>query len=193
MNCVTARRTVATGVAIGLATLALTACSSSSRGVAAAAASATGASTTSSTAVVATTSATTAVASSASAGPSSGAAKAAPNPCALVTSADLSAALGSSVPAGIHQQAGLFDACVYPDGSAVILVRSTDQATFDRSAKANPGGATPVTGVGDDAYNASGNLLVWQAGTEIALKIAGGSSDALTIEKRLAAVAVARL
>ena len=224
MKNVNSRRVPAACVAIGLATLGLAGCRSGTKGGAAssataiqatasstAAVSATAAATAAATSAVATsasaapsassapatatTAAPSAVATSASAGPSDSAAKAAPNPCSLVTAADASAALGSSAPTGLHQPAGLFDACIYAAGakSVVILVRSIDQATFDASAKANPGGATPVTGVGSDAYNASQTLLVWQAGTEIGIQVQAGSGDTLTTEKRLASAAVARL
>ena len=187
-------------VAVGAAALSLTSCSSSSstaKGGTSSSASASVASVaaTSSTAVTTTPSAVlTATATTAPSTTGGGAASAAPNPCTLVTAADVSAATGSSFPAGIHQMSGLYDACIYGSGpSLVILVRAIDRTTFDTSAKANPGGATPISGIGDDAYTASDTLLVWQAGTEIVIQIQGGSGDPLATEKKLAAAAVARL
>lgn len=206
-NGLNARRAAVACVAIGLATLGLTACgSSAAKGSATSSARPPNTSVAkSSTAIDATkssasavptvtTPATTVDTTSASAGPPAVAAKAAPNPCTLVTAANVSAALKSSVPPGLRQKVGLFDSCVYTHGSSgiVILVRTIDRATFDRSAKANLGGARPVSGVGDDAYNASGTLLVWQAGIEIGIQLEGGN-DALTTEMPLAVAALARL
>jgi hypothetical protein len=63
--------------------------------------------------------------------------------------------------------AGVFQSCIYGNGKFIVLVRHVDQATFDQSAKANPGGAVPVTGIGQDAYVGGGtDLLFWQNGTE---------------------------
>jgi hypothetical protein len=113
--------------------------------------------------------------------------------CSLVTSADAQAVLGSAIGTGQDSKVGLYDACVYARGPFVVLVRAIDQATFDKSASLNPGGAKPVAGIGDDAYVASGALLVWQNGTEISLAVTGSSSDPLGAEKKLAAAALARL
>lgn len=113
--------------------------------------------------------------------------------CSLVTSADAQAVLGASAGTGQDGKAGLYDSCVYAGGKFVVLVRDIDKATFDKSASLNPGGAKPIAGIGDDAYVASGVLLVWQNGTEISLAVMGGSSDPLAAEKKLATAAIARL
>jgi hypothetical protein len=66
--------------------------------------------------------------------------------------------------------AGVFQSCIYGNGKFIVLVRHVDQATFDQSAKANPGGAVPVTGIGQDAYVVGGtDLLFWQNGTEVSM------------------------
>ena len=75
----------------------------------------------------------------------------------------------------------------------VVLVRNIDKAMFDKSAAANPGGAKPVPGIGQDAYSADGGLLVWQNGTEITILVTGNGSGGLDQAKQLAKAAVAEL
>lgn len=113
--------------------------------------------------------------------------------CSLVTSTDAQAVLGTAAGTGQEVKVGLYDSCTYAGAHFVVLVRNIDKATFDKSASLNPGGAKPIAGIGDDAYVASGALLVWQNGTEISLGVMGGSSDPLAAEKKLAAAALARL
>ena len=120
-----------------------------------------------------------------------GAAGASPDPCVLVAPADVKAALGGSAGTPTDMPAGVYRACIYLGGKVVVLVRSIDKATFDKSAAANPGGVTPISGVGQDAYSNSDTLLVWQNGTEISLLVT--SDNALAAEKQLATAAVGRL
>lgn len=111
-----------------------------------------------------------------------------PDPCSLVTPADVTSAAGGSAGAPTDTKAGLYQACLY-GSSVVVLVRNIDRASFDKSAKANPGGVTAVSGIGQDAYSGSGTLLVWQNGTEVTILVNGNAAA----EKPLALAAVNRL
>jgi hypothetical protein len=112
------------------------------------------------------------------------------DPCSLLTAADLSGALGGSVGAGTSAPAGVYQACVYGKAKVVVLVRNIDKTTFDKSAAANPGSVKPVSGIGQDAYAADGDILTWKNGTEVSIRVDGGS---LAVVEKLATAAVGRL
>jgi hypothetical protein len=136
-----------------------------------------------------------AVAALAAVGASS--AHAAKSPCALVTAADASHALGVTVKKPKLQNLGLFVSCFYATSSTksvTVQTRTISRNDFDRSAKANPGPVKHLAGIGSDAYSVGGGstLLVWKNGTGVTLLVLG-MPNALTTEKALAAKAAARL
>jgi hypothetical protein len=170
-------------VATGLATLSLSGCNSgSSSTTSAPPASGAGAATSAS------------PAGAAPATPSAAPAKAAKaDPCSLVTPAEVQEVTGKSAASPSDVPAGVYQSCAYGKAGVVVLVRTIDKATFDKSAAANPGGAKPVPGIGQDAYSADGALLVWQNGTEIAISVTSDGSGGLDQAEQLAKPAVAQL
>jgi hypothetical protein len=173
-------------VATGLATLSLSGCHSGSSSTASAAPTSETGTTTSA--------APTSEAGTATAAPSAAPATAAKvDPCALVTPAEVQEVTGKSAASPSDVPAGLYQSCTYGNAGVVVLVRTIDKATFDKSAAANPGGAKPVPGIGQDAYSADGGLLVWQNGTEITILVTSDGSGGLDQAEQLAKAAVAGL
>lgn len=123
-------------------------------------------------------------------------ASAAKSPCALVTAADASKALGATVGKPKLQNLGVFVSCFYAAGTKSVTVqsRSISRSDFDKSAKANPGPVKHLAGIGSDAYSVGGGstLLLWKNGTAVTL-LAIGTPSALTTEKALATKVAARL
>lgn len=115
------------------------------------------------------------------------------DPCALVTPAEVQEVTGLSDASPIDGPAGVYQSCAYGKAGVVVLARKIDKATFDKSAAANPGGAKPVPGIGQDAYSAGGALLVWQNGTEISILVTSDGSGGLDQAEQLAKPAVAQL
>jgi hypothetical protein len=119
------------------------------------------------------------------------------NPCVLVTTNDASTALGTKTGKGKAQTLGLFKACTYKGGrrTLTVLVRTlASKASFEKSAKANPGPVFKLPGIGDDAFSAGAGstLLVWKKGVEISFTFVGTSPFVQT-QKDLASAAIARL
>jgi hypothetical protein len=107
-----------------------------------------------------------------------------PDPCTLVTEADITTALGTDPGPGRSLAAGRYQACAY--GTAVVVTdRAIDRATFDTSSAQNPG-SQPLAGVGDAAVTATDEngtaVIAWHAGVELNVLVTGGSVD---VEKRL--------
>ena len=118
------------------------------------------------------------------------------SPCALVTPADVKAALGTQPPAAKAQTLGLYQSCTYRAGGKTVTIqtRQIDRATFVKSAKSNPGPVKAVTIPGATAYSAAGGftLLVWKHGTAVTVLVLGATPP-LTAEKALALRALAKL
>ncbi|MGD0197448.1 MAG: hypothetical protein ABSC56_06030 [Solirubrobacteraceae bacterium] len=117
------------------------------------------------------------------------------SPCALVTAANATKALGVTVPASTPEKLGLYEACTYASGGKrlTVLVRGLTRTVFDLSAKSNPGPVVHVSGIGSDAYSAAGpTLLLWKSGTEVTV-LATGVANALTVEESLGRTAASRL
>jgi hypothetical protein len=130
-------------------------------------------------------------------------------PCALVTRAEAARALGAAGPAGTEKQLDLPLAggarvraqyCFY--GSDVMIGRyalgSSGGATFGRHRRALAAepGFRAVTGVGDEAFAARGQLNVRRGNTGIVIDVGQPRSPALSeaaAERSLAAMAVARM
>jgi len=115
------------------------------------------------------------------------------DPCALVTPAEVQEVTGKSAASPSDALVGLYQSCTYANAGVVVLVRNMNRATFDKSAAANPGGAKPVPGIGQDAYSSGGGLLVWKNGTEITILVTSDGSGGLDQAKQLAKAAVAEL
>jgi hypothetical protein len=112
------------------------------------------------------------------------------DPCSLLTAADLTSALGASPGAGTSNPAGVYQECTYGKAKVIVLVRNIDKNSFDKSAAANPGTVKPVSGIGQDAYSADGDILTWKNGTEFVIAVDGGS---LAVVEKLATAAAGRL
>jgi hypothetical protein len=121
------------------------------------------------------------------------------DPCTLVTGTDAKAALGGAAGTGSPVSARLFASCTYRRGKQVLVVktRSISRAGFDQAAKAIPGTALKVPGIGDVAWVAfvqNGILLVlWKNGSEVAVTVTGAGAGALPIVRTAAQVAAGRL
>lgn len=124
-------------------------------------------------------------------------AAATPDPCTLITTVDASTVLGANPPKAKSLPAGLYRSCTYTVKKKTITVLTrhiATQAAFDKSAKANPGVAIPIQGVGADAWSVAGGsgLLVWKNGVEITLAFSGVTPVVAT-QQALAKTAVGRL
>lgn len=128
--------------------------------------------------------------------------------CTLVTRAEAAAALGAPVPAGSEKPMDFpleghvikMEVCFY--GTEVHIARyelgSGAPALFARyrQSLASQDGYKNVTGVGDEAFAAKGQLYVRKG--EVGLNVdvgqaRGGGAKELTAEKGLAAAAIGRL
>jgi hypothetical protein len=119
-----------------------------------------------------------------------------PNPCKLVSAADVKASLGAAVGKPALVAAGRYQSCIYGSSSKrlVVLSRRLSKPDFMRSAKANPGPVVAVAGIGSSAYSTGGgaSLLVWKNGTEVSFSIVGIHAP-LHAEEQLAKKAVTKL
>src|SRR5262249_46297465 len=82
------------------------------------------------------------------AAPAGGSGFAVPNPCKLVTAADVRATVGATVSRGKLQSLGLYRSCTYTTTSSAFVTvqtRALSKADFVKSAKMNPG---PVKAIG---------------------------------------------
>lgn len=126
----------------------------------------------------------------------SAATSAVPNPCRLVTAADVKAVLGASVGRGKLQSLGLYKSCTYSTTSHIVVTvqtRALSKADFVTSAKMNPGPVKAVAGLGAPAYFAGRiTLLVWRSGNEATFSIFGLGLP-LTPELKLAKRALLRM
>ncbi|MDQ6794951.1 MAG: hypothetical protein M3067_09080, partial [Chloroflexota bacterium] len=82
--------------------------------------------------------------------------------CKLLTPAEVSAAYGYAVQAGLPSADDLYAYCNYPsaDGrekAMIFVTRSSAAAAYFQTVKVNEGHA--VSGVGDEAYWGTGNFL----------------------------------
>jgi hypothetical protein len=120
----------------------------------------------------------------------------APNPCRLVTAADVTVVLGAVAGRGKLQALGLYKSCTYSTKSHVtvtVQTRMLSRANFVTSAKANPGPVKAVAGLGAPAYFAGRiTLLVWRGGNEVTISIFGLGSP-LAAEVKLAKRALRRM
>jgi hypothetical protein len=115
-----------------------------------------------------------------------------------VTVADAEAAVHTTVMAPHEIKIGKFRQCNYTPTSGVgtlnVETVAIDQAAFDKSAASGSGGAaTPVTGLGADAYDSSNSLEAWKDGTEITILFLNGTTNPLPAEKKLVTAALARM
>jgi hypothetical protein len=182
-----------TTAALALMALSATACSGSTTAASAPAAAVTATSAPSSATASAAPAPTTA---STDAGTSSAGAGA--HPCKLVTVADAEAAVHTTVMAPHEIKIGKFHQCNYTPTSGVATLDvetvAIDQAAFDKSAASSSGGAaTPVTGLGADAYDSANSLEAWKDGTEITILFLNGATNPLPAEKKLVTAALARM
>jgi hypothetical protein len=183
-----------TTAALTLMALSATACSGSTTTASAPAAAVTATSAPSSAAASAAPAPTTTT--STDAGTSSAAAGA--HPCKLVTVADAEAAVHTTVMAPHEIKIGKFHQCNYTPTSGVATLNvetvAIDQAAFDKSAASSSAGtATPVTGLGADAYDSSNSLEAWKDGTEITILFLNGTTNPLPAERKLVTAALARM
>jgi hypothetical protein len=128
--------------------------------------------------------------------------------CGLVTRQQAAAALGAAVPAGVEKTADLplqggsvkAQYCFY--GSEVLIARfdlgKTAPTLFKqyRESLESKSDYETVTGVGDDAFHAKGQIAVRKGQTGLIIDVGqnrGGGAAELRKEKGLAALAVAHL
>jgi hypothetical protein len=127
-----------------------------------------------------------------------------PNPCLLLTNAEVAKAIGNKADTRIPNGNGRDRICTWtgpPLGTftsfhAELVVQVTRQtkAQFDKGAEATQG-AVRIRGAGDTAYTSRGAqwfLETWQNGFAL-LIMASGGSDNLAAEKTAAKIAFAHL
>jgi hypothetical protein len=131
-----------------------------------------------------------------------------PNPCALLTNAEVAKALGSKVESrdvvaypGSRGKtcewkgANLATPNSYPvHRSVMITVSTATKAQFEKGARQTTG-AVPVRGIGGAAYATTGVVkffYAWQHGFTISV-IAGNAIDPIQTEKGVAKIAVTRV
>ncbi len=147
-------------------------------------------------------------------GPGSVAAHVEPSPavsgaCSLITRPEAAAALGAAVPAGIEKPADIplkgggsikAQYCFY--GSEVVLARfelgKGASALFNdyRKSLASADDYQSVTGIGDEAFRAKGQIAVRKGQTGLIIDVGqnrGGGAAELRKEKSLGALAVGRM
>jgi len=124
-----------------------------------------------------------------------------PNPCALLTNAEVAKALGSKI---VSREPDRYHSCTWTGAdlggyypahrTLMVQVSSVTKAQFDKSARQTPG-ALPVRGIGQDAFADTGHvpsLNVWQHGD--ALWIAASLvNDPLQTAKLVAKIVVKRI
>ena len=127
--------------------------------------------------------------------------------CDLVTRSEASKAFGAAVPAGVERNttlpvAGGMKAVACQFGPEVMLARfalgSSGRATFGKYRKSlgSVAGYRDVTGVGDEAFTAKGQLNVRRGNTGLIIDVGqnrGRMPNELAAERALAAAAIARL
>jgi hypothetical protein len=100
-----------------------------------------------------------------------------PDPCALISTADASSALGYTPPKARTRTAGRFRSCTCTVRRKSLTVQTRSvatQAAFDRGARAHEGLVVPIQGVGADAWSANGTtLLLWKNGIEVLMTFVG--------------------
>jgi hypothetical protein len=127
-----------------------------------------------------------------------------PNPCTLLTNAEVAKAFGAKVANRTSDAYGLDRGCTWdgaPPGRFTsyhatlhLDIAPASRAAFDKAAK-RAKDAVPVHGVGDEAYSeyiAGEFLSVWQNGIYLSVELSGGSSP-IEAAKTLARTALGRL
>jgi hypothetical protein len=132
-----------------------------------------------------------------------GAAAAVPNPCTLLTNADVAKVFGAKIASRVGDGNRLHRGCTWngiPAGSFTsyhatlrIDVAQISRAQFDTIAKKTKH-AVPIRGLGEAAfssYMAGEFLAVWHSGIYLAVELTGGSSP-VAAAKMLAREALTR-
>jgi hypothetical protein len=125
------------------------------------------------------------------------------DPCVLVTAADVSAAIGATVPPSTSDFTGTFQICSYSatvdsagDATVVIVLsRLIDKVGFDASTKGGTGEISPLAGVCQDAYVSGSKVFGWKNGTEVDASVDGmpAGGDPVAAVTKLVTGACARL
>ncbi|GIH10372.1 hypothetical protein Rhe02_84390 [Rhizocola hellebori] len=124
----------------------------------------------------------------------------APDPCKLVTAAEVTAALGGATAAGVSSPGGLpgqrtcaFDAAA--KGMATVGVAPGGAALFDQLKSQLGATAKPLAGVGDAAVRDAGQLTAVRGDWVVLIFVSGKNSDRYyeTATAALAKAAVGRL
>jgi hypothetical protein len=121
------------------------------------------------------------------------------NACMLVTRADASKALGSSVGAGRHQLLGGFNTCTYAKGRKTVTVqaRLLSHGDYLKVVKAIHGTALNASDLSPDAWvyfvKNGISLLVWKHGTQLKFLVLGVGANAVTAARDVAQAALNRV
>ena len=126
-----------------------------------------------------------------------------PNPCALLTNAEVTKAFGGSIESRSAQGNRLYRVCTWVGhslgayssarSSVVVQTNRMSNKAFVKQANQVPG-AVPLHGIGQTAYLANNGerLGVWQQGIVVTLSLAYVSSPSQSV-KSLARIALKRL
>jgi hypothetical protein len=126
-----------------------------------------------------------------------------PNPCALLTNAEVAKALGSKIVAREPTGNGHYHSCTWSGAdlggyspthrTLMVQVVTVTKAQFEKGAREMTH-AVPISGIGQEAYASTGPLSVlevWQKGYALSF-IASLVSDPLPTEKSVAKLFVTR-
>ena len=127
-----------------------------------------------------------------------------PNPCGLLTNAEVAKALGSKIVSREPTGTGRYRTCTWTGAdlggyapmhrTLMVQVTSATKTQFDKSARTTPG-AVPVHEIGQEAYAETGHVPsvnVWQHGDAIWIN-ASLVNDPVQTAKTVAKLAVKRL
>jgi len=129
----------------------------------------------------------------------------APDPCGLITGADIAAELGPGVGTGVPDMVGVFQSCTYqtPNNAAryydvTVQSRAVDRDAFEQSVQAErlTTGVAPekLDGPGKSAYDTGGILSFWSDDVQVTVLVTTPEGvDAMAAAQALGAKAVPRL
>jgi hypothetical protein len=120
-------------------------------------------------------------------------------PCAVVTRADATKALGAKSRPGLIQKFGPHVKCTYATANYRTLTIEVDivsKSAFEKDVKSDPKPIARVYGVGEEAYSTAGgaSLVLWQNGAEVTIDISSADlKNVPGLEQQVGKAAASRL
>jgi hypothetical protein len=120
-------------------------------------------------------------------------------PCAVVTRADATSALGAKSAAGFLQKFGPHVKCTYATANyrtLTVEVNIVSKSAFEKDAKNDPGPVARLYGIGNEAYSTAGgaSLVLWKNGAAVTITISAADlKNVPSIEQKIGKAAASRL